>query len=120
MSRASVLLQTVALLAATSAGVAQSIPLTRLDTWRLEGLDEGTAVVRDSAAGVVGQVKSTAQDLVDRGRSLVETKKDQVTAAVEAGKQAYQEKRNELESDVQEDLDSAPTGVGSSGTAPAA
>ena len=50
MSRASVLLQTVALLAATSAGVAQSIPLTRLDTWRLEGLDEGTAVVRDSAA----------------------------------------------------------------------
>ena len=50
MSRASVLLQTVALLAATSAGVAHSIPLTRLDTWRLEGLDEGTAVVRDSAA----------------------------------------------------------------------
>jgi hypothetical protein len=82
-------------------------------------VSEKATVVRDSAAGVVGQVKSSAQDLVDRGRTLVETKKDQVTAAVEAGKQAYQEKRNQLEADVQEDLDTAPASLGASGSATA-
>jgi gas vesicle protein len=73
--------------------------------------------VRDSAMGMVDQVKSTAQDLVDKGRSLVETKKGQVAAAVDAGKQAYQEKRTELESDVLEDTEGTPAGA--SGTAPA-
>ena len=82
-------------------------------------VSEKANTVRDSAMGVVGQVKSTAQDLVDRGRTLVETKKEQVTAAVDAGKQAYQDKRNELEADVQEDLDGASTAVGSSRAAPA-
>jgi hypothetical protein len=62
---------------------------------------------------MVGQVKTTAHELVDKGRSLVETKKEQVTAAVEAGKQAYQEKRTELEAEVQDDLDSSPTALGS-------
>jgi gas vesicle protein len=81
---------------------------------------EKTTAVRDSAAGVVGQVKSTAQDLVDRGRSLVETQKQQVTAAVKSGQQAYQDKRSELEAEVQEDLDTSPAGIGSTGTAPAA
>jgi gas vesicle protein len=83
-------------------------------------VSEKASTVRDSAMGVVGQVKSTAQDLVDRGRTLVETKKEQVAAAVDAGKQAYQDKRNELEADVQEDMDTASTALGSSGTAPAA
>jgi len=82
-------------------------------------VSEKASTVRDSAMGVVGQVKSTAQDLVDRGRTLVETKKEQVTAAVDAGKQAYQDKRNELEADVQEDLDGASAAVGSSRAAPA-
>jgi hypothetical protein len=43
----------------------------------------------------------------------VETKKEQVTAAMEAGKQAYQEKRTELEADVQEDLETPPATTGS-------
>lgn len=81
---------------------------------------EKTSAVRDSAAGVVGQVKSTAQDLVERGRSLVETQKQQMAAAVGAGKQAYQDKRDELEADVQDDLDAAAAGHGSTGAAPAA
>jgi len=62
------------------------------------------------------QVKSTAQDVVDRARTVVETKKEQVAAAVDAGKQAYQEKRSALEAEVQDDLDSAPA-LGSSGSA---
>jgi gas vesicle protein len=81
---------------------------------------EKVGTVRDSAKGVVDQVKSSAQDLVERGRTLVETKKDQVAAAVDAGKQAYQEKRSELEADVHEDMDTAATAAGSSGTTPAA
>jgi gas vesicle protein len=79
---------------------------------------EKAGSVRDSATGMVDQVKSTAHDLVDRGRTLVETKKEQVAAAVEAGKQAYQEKRTELEADVQEDLDTSPATMGSTGSTP--
>ena len=79
-----------------------------------------SSAVRDSAAGVVGQVKSTAQDLMDRGRSLVETQKQGVSAAVDAYKQGSQDKRTELEADVQEDRDTAAVGHGSTGTAPAA
>lgn len=78
---------------------------------------EKAGTVRDSALGVVDQVKSTAQDLVDKGRNLVETKKGQVAAAVDAGKQAYQEKRTELESDVHDDTEGMPASA--SGTAPA-
>jgi gas vesicle protein len=80
---------------------------------------EKASTVRDSAMGMVGTVKSTAQELMDKGRSAVETKKDQVAAAVEAGKQAYQEKRTELEAEVQDDMDTAPAGLGSGGTTPA-
>jgi gas vesicle protein len=80
---------------------------------------EKTTAVRDGAAGVVEQVKSTAQDLVGRGRSLVETQKQQVAAAVDAGKQAYQDKRNALEADVQEDLETSSAGLGSTGPASA-
>jgi gas vesicle protein len=80
---------------------------------------EKTTAARDSASHMVDQVKSTAQELVDRGRTLVETKKEQVAAAVEAGKQAYQEKRTELEADVQEDLEAPSAASGSSGTTPA-
>jgi hypothetical protein len=43
-----------------------------------------------------------------------------VAAAVDAGKQAYQDKRNALEADVQEDLDTAASSAGATGSAPAA
>jgi gas vesicle protein len=83
-------------------------------------VSEKASTVRESAMGVVDQVKSTAQDAMGRARNLVETKKDQMAAAVDAGKQAYQEKRNELEADVQEDLDTASAALGSSGSTSAA
>ena len=83
-------------------------------------VSEKASTVRESAMGVVDQVKSTAQDAMGRARNLVETKTDQVAAAVDAGKQAYQEKRNELEADVQEDLDTASAALGSSGSTSAA
>jgi gas vesicle protein len=36
-------------------------------------------------------IKDTANDLVDRGRSMLNKQKDQLSQAVEAGKQAYRE-----------------------------
>jgi len=79
-------------------------------------ITEKAGTVKDSAAGMVDQVKSTAQDLVSKGRSLVETKKDQVTAAVDAGKQAYQERRSELEAEVSDDVNGAQASLGSAGS----
>ncbi len=38
-----------------------------------------------------GDVKDTATDLVDKGRSLLNRQKDQLNQAVEAGKQAYRD-----------------------------
>ena len=38
-----------------------------------------------------GDLKESANDLVDRGRNMVGRQKDQLNAAVEAGKQAYRE-----------------------------
>jgi len=78
-------------------------------------ITEKAGTVKDSAAGMVDQVKTTAQDLVSKGRSLVETKKDQVSAAVDAGKQAYQERRSELEAEVSEDVNGAQASLGSAG-----
>lgn len=82
-------------------------------------ITEKAGTVKDSATGVVDQVKTTAQDLVSKGRSLVETKRDQVAAAVDAGKQAYQEKRTELETEVSDDLNGAQASLGSSGSSAA-
>lgn len=42
--------------------------------------------------------KETASDLLDRGKQAVNRQKDQVAAAVEAGKQAYREKAGHTES----------------------
>jgi len=36
-------------------------------------------------------VRESAEDLVERGREVVTRQKDQLSAAVEAGKQAYRE-----------------------------
>jgi gas vesicle protein len=37
------------------------------------------------------ELRESASDLVERGKSAVQKQKDQVSAAVEAGKQAYRE-----------------------------
>jgi len=69
---------------------------------------------RERVAGVASNVKQTVtekadqirhstHDLVDKGKGFVETKKSQITAAVDAGKQAYSRKKEELEAEVAED-----------------
>ena len=61
--------------------------------------DEVTGTVRAKA----GELSQQAQQAVDRGRHAVEVQKEAVLSAVEAGKQAYQEKQSELQQQVAED-----------------
>lgn len=80
---------------------------------------------RDKVTGVAGNVKETVthkaeeiktstRDLVDRSRGYVEQKKSQVTAAVDAGKQAFTKKKSELETEVNENL-GTQLGAGAAG-----
>lgn len=48
---------------------------------------EGTDYMKRRGA----DIKGSANDLVDRGRTLLNRQKDQLSQAVEAGKQAYRE-----------------------------
>jgi gas vesicle protein len=59
--------------------------------------------VKHRVADVAGSVKGSTRDLVERGLHAVETKRAQVAAAVEAGKEAYDQKRAELETEVDQD-----------------
>jgi len=84
-----------------------------------ERVGDVTDSVKGKVGGVADTVATSTREMIDRGRNVVETKKAQVTAAVEAGKQAYDQKRTELEADVQQDLDngvatSSPAGSGTS------
>lgn len=45
-------------------------------------------------------IKDTASDLMDRGKNLLNRQKDQLSDAVEAGKQAYREAVNPSERNV--------------------
>jgi gas vesicle protein len=63
-------------------------------------VSEATGTVREKVSHVADSVKSSSHDLVERGRQAVEVKKAQITAAVEAGKEAYEQKRSTLEADV--------------------
>jgi hypothetical protein len=65
---------------------------------------EGTEYVRQRAE----DVKGTAADLYEKGRSTVARQKETLSAAVEAGKQAYREAVG--------DLKSAAAGTGATGT----
>jgi gas vesicle protein len=49
--------------------------------------DEGKEFIKRRS----GDLKDTANDLVDRGRNLMGRQKDNLNAAVEAGKQAYRD-----------------------------
>lgn len=46
---------------------------------------------RDVIKRRTGELRESAADLIDRGKSAVSRQKDQLSAAVEAGKQAYRE-----------------------------
>lgn len=50
-------------------------------------VDKGKTAAND----LVDKSKSAANDLVEKGRTVVSQQKDQLSAAVEAGKQAYRE-----------------------------
>ncbi len=50
-------------------------------------VDEGTDYLRRRGE----ELKDQASDMVDRGRQVVNRQKDQFTAAIDAGKQAYRE-----------------------------
>ncbi len=49
--------------------------------------DEGQQFIKRRG----GELKDSAGDLVDRGRDMLSGQKDQLKAAVEAGKQAYRD-----------------------------
>ena len=53
----------------------------------LNKADEGKDYVKKHSQGVVEQ----AESYIDRGKKVVSKQKDQITAAVEAGRQAYRE-----------------------------
>lgn len=82
--------------------------------------------VKAKVSDAAGTVKESTRDLMERGRHAVESKKAQVAAAVEAGKEAYDQKRVELEAEVQQDMEEetavAPPSSerGSSGSSPSA
>ncbi len=71
---------TVGLLVAPKSG-----PETR--EMLLSKADEG----KDYLLRRTGDLKDSASDLVEKGRNVILKQKDQMSAAVEAGKQAYRE-----------------------------
>lgn len=57
---------------------------------------EGTEYLKRRSA----DLKGTANDLMDRGKSVLNRQKDQLNQAVEAGKQAYREAVGSVERNV--------------------
>jgi len=98
-----------------SAGAAKTRVAGAADTVKGRVTDVA-GTVREKVQDVTETVKSSTHDMLGRGRTVVETKKEQVVAAIEAGKQAFEQKNNELEADVQQDVaESSSSGRASSG-----
>jgi uncharacterized protein YjbJ (UPF0337 family) len=98
-----------------SAGAAKTRVAGAADTVKGRVTDVA-GTVREKVQDVTDTVKSSTQDILDRGRTVVGTKKEQVVAAIEAGKQAFDQKKSELEADVQQDVaESNSSGRTSSG-----
>jgi len=55
------------------------------------------SAVTDKAQGVASSVKDTAQDLAAKGKSIVDTTTRQVHDAVDAYKDGFNEKKQELQ-----------------------
>jgi gas vesicle protein len=73
-------------------GVAVGIlfaPKSGEETRRLlrEKADEGKDYIKQRSEGLM----ESAGDIVDRGKTVISRQKDQIAAAVEAGRQAYRE-----------------------------
>lgn len=63
-------------------------------------VDEGRQLIEEGSRRVGGEVTSVVErgrgevgDLVDKGRKVVRQQKDQLSAAYEAGKEAYQKEK---------------------------
>lgn len=54
-------------------------------------VDEGTDLLRRRSGELAQAARETANDYVDRGRSAVTKQREQLGAAVEAGKTAYRD-----------------------------
>ncbi len=52
--------------------------------------------VREKAEGYVEQTKGKVMSTLEKGKSLVEEKKSVITAAVQAGKEAYEKETERL------------------------
>jgi gas vesicle protein len=75
--------------------------------------EEGKEYVRQQADNLRQQadnLKSSANDLVDKGRTTVLRQKENLTAAVEAGKQAYRDAVTDLKTAGASATGSAKTG----------
>jgi gas vesicle protein len=57
--------------------------------------DEGTDYVRRRS----GELRDTASDAIERGKQNIQRKKENLSAAIEAGKQAYRETLNNPQAD---------------------
>jgi gas vesicle protein len=73
-----------------------------------------TSTVR-TRADEVGQ---QAHSVIDRGREVIDRQKGAVMAAVDAGRQAYQEKQAELQQDVADDTQPAAAEGGDAAAPP--
>lgn len=71
--------------------------------------------VKQTVVEKTDTLRSSTHDLVDRSKEFVETKKSQISAAVDAGKEAYTRKKEELQTEVAEATDTAASGSSSNG-----
>jgi gas vesicle protein len=53
--------------------------------------------LKTKAEGVVGELSTSVDDLMQKSRDLIDTTKVKVSQAIETGKQAMAEKKEELE-----------------------
>jgi len=75
-----------------------------------EKVSEVASTVKHTVSEKADQIRSTTHDLVDKSKGFVETKKSQITAAVDAGKEAYTRKKDELQSEVSETTEASLSG----------
>jgi len=75
-----------------------------------EKVTEVASTVKQTVTEKADQIRSTTHDLVDKSKGFVDTKKTQITAAVDAGKEAFARKKDELQSEVAETTDAALSG----------
>jgi gas vesicle protein len=100
----------VAILYAPQGGTDTRELIRHKGTEAKEKVTEVASNVKSTVGQKADQIRTTTHDLVDKGKGFVETKKSQITAAVDAGKEAYTRKKEELQSEVGEATESALSG----------